>query len=62
MKPQIVGYKFTSQNDELEVFIKDKSAAECITEKLGSKLTQRGFHQEYKPIRRAGKGGFATVY
>jgi hypothetical protein len=29
---------------------------------LGSKLNQRGFHEIFKPIKKIGKGNFATVY
>jgi hypothetical protein len=29
---------------------------------LGSKLNQRGFHELFKPIKKIGKGNFASVY
>lgn len=29
---------------------------------LGSKLNQRGFHELFKPIKKVGKGNFASVY
>ena len=29
---------------------------------LGVKLNQRGFHELFKPIKKIGKGNFATVY
>lgn len=25
-------------------------------------LTQRGFHEKYRPIKKIGKGSYATVY
>ena len=29
---------------------------------LGRLLNQRGFHELFKPIKKVGKGNFATVY
>lgn len=29
---------------------------------LGKKMNQKGFHEMFKPIRKLGKGNFATVY
>jgi len=29
---------------------------------LGKQINQLGFHQLFKPIKKLGKGGFATVY
>jgi hypothetical protein len=29
---------------------------------LGGKLNQRGFHELFKPIKKIGKGNFASVY
>jgi hypothetical protein len=29
---------------------------------LGKKLNQRGFHELFKPIKKVGKGNFASVY
>lgn len=29
---------------------------------LGSRLNQRGFHELFKPIKKIGKGNFASVY
>jgi serine/threonine protein kinase len=29
---------------------------------LAKNLNQYGFHKNYKPIKKIGKGGFATVY
>jgi hypothetical protein len=31
-------------------------------EKLAKNITQIGFHEQFRPIRKLGKGGFATVY
>ena len=39
-----------------------ESMAEAWVRGLGKKLNQLGFHQLYKPIKKVGKGGFATVY
>lgn len=30
--------------------------------KLGQKINQRGFHELFKPIKKVGKGNFASVY
>lgn len=29
---------------------------------LGRQITQYGFHKMYRPLKKLGKGGFATVY
>jgi serine/threonine protein kinase len=29
---------------------------------LKGKLNQRGFHEQFKPIKKIGKGNFASVY
>jgi len=29
---------------------------------LGKRMNQKGFHEMFKPIRKLGKGNFATVY
>lgn len=29
---------------------------------LAKKLNQRGFHELFKPVKRVGKGSFASVY
>jgi hypothetical protein len=29
---------------------------------MGRLLTQIGFHRLFKPVKKLGKGGFATVY
>jgi serine/threonine protein kinase len=30
--------------------------------KLGKKINQKGFHAMFKPVRKLGKGNYATVY
>ena len=42
-------------NDDEEVLRQWKDA-------LGGKLNQRGFHELFKPIKKIGKGNFASVY
>lgn len=38
----------------------------CVAEEwatiLGKRMNQKGFHEMFKPIRKLGKGNFATVY
>ena len=41
---------------------RNKKAIEEWTSKLSKKLPQFGFHEQFRPIRKIGKGGFATVY
>ncbi len=49
-------------DEEQDVFIKDKKAIPLLMDKLSTKMSQLGFHLQYKPILKVGKGGFATVY
>jgi serine/threonine protein kinase len=43
------------------LFRNKKSIEEWIP-KIAKKLPQFGFHEQFRPIRKIGKGGFATVY
>ena len=38
------------------------SVIECWTLHLSKLINQRGFHELFKPIRKLGKGNFASVY
>jgi serine/threonine protein kinase len=46
----------------LEIYFKSKHYIEKCIERLSKKVTQFGFHEQFRPIKKIGKGGFATVY
>lgn len=65
--------KFSFNKDTLEIkFERGKESCtyilNCISdlenwrEILKGKLNQRGFHEQFKPLKKIGKGNFASVY
>lgn len=46
----------------MEIYFKNKKYIELIIDRLAKQLTQFGFHEQFRPVRKIGKGGFATVY
>lgn len=45
-----------------EIIILGESVIEIWVRLLSRTLNQLGFHRLYKPVKKLGKGGFATVY
>ena len=43
------------------MFIGDERA-ELWLKEMGGLINQLGFHRFFKPVKKLGKGGFATVY
>ena len=56
------GLKFERFNKSLT--LKNDSEKTLLTwrDHLASRINQRGFHELFKPIKKIGKGNFATVY
>jgi serine/threonine protein kinase len=55
--------KFESYNQSLS--LKNSNIPSELLEwrnLLGKKVNQRGFHELFKPIKKVGKGNFASVY
>ena len=48
--------------DEMIIECEDKSKINQIYAKLKPLLSHNGFNDYFKPIKRLGKGAFATVY
>lgn len=46
----------------MEIYFRNKKLVDEWIERLTKKITQVGFHEQFRPIRKVGKGGFATVY
>lgn len=65
--------KFSFTKDPLEIKL-ERGKETCVygisseadlenwREILKSKINQRGFHEQFKPIKKIGKGNFASVY
>jgi hypothetical protein len=50
------------ENRSLEVYSNSSAVVEAWTICLSQQLNQLGFHEMYKPLKKLGKGNFATVY
>jgi membrane protease subunit (stomatin/prohibitin family) len=48
--------------DNVEFQIIDENLLGICMKFLNKNINQVGFHQLYKPVKKLGKGGFATVY
>jgi hypothetical protein len=58
-----IGFKFVKKNAEnLEFQIIDENLLGVWLKLLSKNINQLGFHQLFKPVKKLGKGGFATVY
>ena len=58
-----IGFKFLISNTEFNCFFTaDLSLIESWSLHLSKLINQRGFHELFKPIRKLGKGNFASVY
>lgn len=52
---------YDDEGRELRVLLKNGDAEKWASV-LGKRMNQKGFHEMFKPIRKLGKGNFATVY
>lgn len=58
-----VGFSIRKDGKEkVDFVIVDQKYMEIWEKCLGRRMNQLGFHRLFKPIRKLGKGGFATVY
>ena len=53
---------FEKENTKQKFELKSGSELSQWREILKDKLNQRGFHQQFKPKKKIGKGNFASVY
>lgn len=52
---------YNESEKELKIFLEDDQA-NVWTRILEKRINQKGFHEMFKPIKKLGKGNFATVY
>jgi serine/threonine protein kinase len=58
-----VGFSITKDGTQkVDLMIVDTKYMEIWSKYLNRYLNQLGFHKLFKPVRKLGKGGFATVY
>lgn len=57
-----VGLKFEMGEEVCYLFNSNAQTLKSLREFLASRLNQRGFHELFKPIKKIGKGNFASVY
>jgi serine/threonine protein kinase len=48
--------------DSVSIYTADVKALKEWKQILSKKLSQGGFHKTYRPIKKIGKGSFASVY
>jgi hypothetical protein len=53
---------FEKQEERVKYEFKAESDLQACREILRGKLNQRGFHEQFKPKKKIGKGNFASVY
>lgn len=56
------GIKFERGEEYAAFYSDDSSQVKAWRDVLATKLNQRGFHELLKPIKKIGKGNFASVY
>ena len=54
--------KFERGKETCEYLLDSESDLLLLRSILRTKLNQRGFHEQFKPIKKIGKGNFASVY
>lgn len=58
-----IGFRLIKDKDNLlALYPKVPSLIDLWIKQLGRNLNQIGFHQLFRPIKKLGSGGFATVY
>ena len=53
---------FEKSADKVKYDLKSEKDLKTLREILRGKLNQRGFHDQFKPKKKIGKGNFASVY
>lgn len=53
---------FEKQDERCQYTLKNQADLKACREILRGKLNQRGFHEQFKPKKKIGKGNFASVY
>ena len=53
---------FEKQEESTTYTLKSDADLQACREILKGKLNQRGFHEQFKPKKKIGKGNFASVY
>ena len=53
---------FEKQEERVQFTFKSEADLQACREILKGKLNQRGFHEQFKPKKKIGKGNFASVY
>ena len=53
---------FEKQEERVKYEFKAEADLQAVRELLRGKLNQRGFHEQFKPKKKIGKGNFASVY
>jgi serine/threonine protein kinase len=56
------GFKFEHGEEVCYLFSNDLPTLKLWRDAMSSRLNQRGFHELFKPIKKIGKGNFASVY
>jgi hypothetical protein len=63
MSSKKIGFKLIKNNCQpVSLYIQSDHLLDYWIKYLTKHLNQQGFHKYYKPIRKLGKGGSATVY
>jgi len=58
-----IGFRiFKDRVNSLDLYPKASNLIDLWIKQLGRNLNQLGFHQLFRPIKKLGSGGFATVY
>ena len=53
---------FEKQDERVQYALKSDADLQACRELLKGRLNQRGFHEQFKPKKKIGKGNFASVY
>jgi calcium-dependent protein kinase len=56
------GITFEKQEEKVSFGLRSEADLQACREVLRGKLNQRGFHEQFKPKKKIGKGNFASVY
>ena len=57
-----VALQFEKQEDRAHYSLRSQADLQACRQILKAKINQRGFHEQFKPKKKIGKGNFASVY